>query len=93
MSLLRAEWQSTPENFVELVAAASADSGIYTRSAKLYCPFGGDRLRRFLGGLEDVAPTRSIRVCCVDMPPLEPPWLARVPLTSSRVHVYQSTRP
>jgi SAM-dependent methyltransferase len=57
----------------------------------LYCPFSGDRLRRFLHGLEDVARARRIRVCCVDMPPLEAPWLARVPSTSWQVDVYQST--
>jgi len=56
----------------------------------LYCPFGGDRLRRFLVGLEDVARTRRIRVCCVDMPPLEPLWLVRIPSTSPRIDVYQS---
>ena len=57
----------------------------------LYCPFGGDRLRRFFDALEDLARTRPIRVCCVDMPPLEPPWLTRLPSTSPRVDVYQST--
>ncbi len=57
----------------------------------LYCPFSGDRLRCFLDGLEDVARARRIRVCCVDMPPLEPLWLARAPSTSPRIDVYQST--
>jgi len=57
----------------------------------LYCPFSGARLRRFLDGLEDVARARPIRVCCVDMPPLDPPWLARIPSTSSRIDVYRST--
>jgi SAM-dependent methyltransferase len=57
----------------------------------LYCPFGGDRLQRFLDGLEDVARARRIRVCCVDMPPLERRWLARVPSTSPHIDVYQST--
>ncbi|MES1157511.1 MAG: hypothetical protein ABUL67_00300 [Haliangium ochraceum] len=56
----------------------------------LYCPFGGDRLRRFLAGLESVALTRPIRVCCVDMPPLDAPWLTRLPATSSRIDVYHS---
>jgi ubiquinone/menaquinone biosynthesis C-methylase UbiE len=56
----------------------------------LYCPFGGDRLRRFLTGLEDVARARPIRVCCVDMAPLEAPWLAPVPSTSPHVEVYRS---
>ncbi|HEY0466508.1 MAG TPA: methyltransferase domain-containing protein [Polyangiaceae bacterium] len=58
----------------------------------LYCPFGGARLRRFLDGLEEVAQVRPIRVCCVDMPPLESPWLARLASSSLRVDVYQSTR-
>jgi SAM-dependent methyltransferase len=56
----------------------------------LYCPFSGDRLRPFLDGLQDVARARPIRVCCVDMAPLERPWLARVPSTSSSVDVYRS---
>jgi SAM-dependent methyltransferase len=59
----------------------------------LYCPFSGDRLRRFLDGLEDVARTRPIRVCCVDMPALERPWLTRIPSASSSVDVYRSTLP
>jgi ubiquinone/menaquinone biosynthesis C-methylase UbiE len=59
----------------------------------LYCPFSGDRLQRFLEGLEEVARTRPIRVCCVDMPPLQCPWLARVDSTSACIDVYQSTHP
>lgn len=54
----------------------------------LYCPFGGARLERFLDGLEAVARARSIRVCCVDMPPLERPWLVRRPPTSLNLDVY-----
>jgi SAM-dependent methyltransferase len=57
----------------------------------LYCPFGLDRLRRFLDGLEDVARSRPIRVCCVDMPHLERPWLTRLPSSTLRVDVYRST--
>jgi SAM-dependent methyltransferase len=57
----------------------------------LYCPFSGQRLRCFLDGLEDLARARRIRVCCVDMPPLEPVWLARIPSTSPRIDLYQST--
>jgi SAM-dependent methyltransferase len=57
----------------------------------LYCPFGPSRLQRFLDGLEDIAHARTIRVCCVDMPPLEAPWLAPTQSTSSRVDVYRST--
>ena len=57
----------------------------------LYCPFSGGRLERFLDGLEDVARARPIRVCCVDMPPLQAPWLARIPSSSMSVDVYRST--
>jgi SAM-dependent methyltransferase len=57
----------------------------------LYCPFSDDRLRRFLDSLEDIARTRPIRLCCVDMPPLERPWLARAPSTSAHIDVYRST--
>ena len=56
----------------------------------LYCPFGGARLQHFLDGLEVVANTRPIRVCCVDMPPLEARWLVRAPSTSACVDVYRS---
>jgi len=56
----------------------------------LYCPFGGDRLQRFVDGLQDVALTRQIRVCCVDTPPLECRWSAQIPSTSPRIDVYQS---
>ncbi|HKO52454.1 MAG TPA: methyltransferase domain-containing protein [Polyangiaceae bacterium] len=59
----------------------------------LYCPFSGARLRAFLDGLEAVARARRIRVCCVDMAPLETRWLARIPSISPRIDVYQSTLP
>jgi len=54
----------------------------------LYCPFGGERLERFLDGLEDLARARPIRVCCIDMPPLERPWLVRRPPASLNIDVY-----
>lgn len=57
----------------------------------LYCPFSGERLERVLAGLEDVAHARSIRVCCVDMPRLDLPWLVRLPSSSSHIDVYRST--
>lgn len=57
----------------------------------LYCPFGADRLRRFLDVLEDLARFRQIRVCCVDMPALERPWLSRLPSSSTNIDVYEST--
>lgn len=56
----------------------------------LYCPFGGVRLGRFLEGLQDVARARKIRVCCVDMPPLEVAWLKRLPSSAPQIDLYRS---
>jgi predicted RNA methylase len=55
------------------------------------CPFGADRVRRVLDDLEAIARTRPIRICCVHMPPLERPWLVRVPSTSVDLDVYRSS--
>lgn len=57
----------------------------------LYCPFSGVYLQRFLDGLESIARTRQIRVCCVGMPALKRPWLTRLPSTSVELDIYQST--
>ena len=56
----------------------------------LYCPFGGPRLARVLDDLEGIARKREIRVCCVDMPALERPWLAPVASGSPELCVYRS---
>lgn len=55
------------------------------------CPFSGDRMRRALDDLEDIARTRQIRVCCVHMPHLERPWLVRTPSTLVELDVYRTT--
>jgi len=54
-----------------------------------YCPFSGCRLEHVVDDLEDIARTRRIRICCVDMPLPPRPWLA---LSSSSVDlaVYRS---
>jgi hypothetical protein len=41
----------------------------------LYCPFSGDRLVHALGELEAIGRTRSIRLCCLDVPLPACPWL------------------
>lgn len=56
----------------------------------LYCPFNGELLERFLDGLENVARTREVRVCCVDMAPLERPWLHNLGSTSPQIDLYRS---
>ncbi len=87
----RADWLGLSRmRFLEGDAADSVGLVAIGTVFFLYCPFSGDRLRRFLDGLEDVARARPIRVCCVDMPALERPWLARMPSTSSSVDIYRS---
>ena len=40
-----------------------------------YCPFSGERLETVLGQLREIAETRPIRVCTVDLPLPPLPWL------------------
>jgi SAM-dependent methyltransferase len=90
----RAAWLNLPRTrFVEGDAADLVRCVPVGTVFFLYCPFGGERLQRVLAGLEDIARTRQIRVCCVDMPLLERRWLARIPSTPVNLHVYRSTLP
>ncbi len=54
----------------------------------LYCPFSGERLTKVLGGLESLARTRPIRVCCVDLPLPPCEWLVleSVPRAGLEIH-------
>lgn len=56
----------------------------------LYCPFGGQRLVRLLLELERQARARRIRMSCIDMPPLDVPWLRSVCATHHSVRTYES---
>jgi hypothetical protein len=58
----------------------------------LYCPFSGVRLEKLLDDLEPIARTRTIRVCCVDLPLPPRPWLSTLALGRD-VGVYVSTPP
>ena len=58
----------------------------------LYCPFGGHRLASVLGGLEAIARTRTIRVCCVDLPLPRCRWLVPLePEGAGDVAIHRST--
>lgn len=88
----RADWMSL--NRMRFLQGDAAEMVRFIPTATvffLYCPFGASRVQRFFEGLKDIAHARTIRVCCVDMPPLQAPWLAPTPSTSSRVDVYRST--
>jgi SAM-dependent methyltransferase len=59
----------------------------------LYCPFGGERLERVLRGLQSLAQTHPLRVCCVDLPLRERAWLTPVASAPGGVTVYRSAPP
>ena len=56
----------------------------------LYCPFSGDRLAALLATLATVARTRTIRVCCVDLPLPPCAWLTPTPHPSPDLAIYRS---
>ena len=58
----------------------------------LYCPFGGERLEQFLVQLEPLARTRTLRVCCVDLPLPTRAWLTPDPVQLGDLVVYRSAR-
>jgi SAM-dependent methyltransferase len=62
----------------------------------LYCPFSGERLVRVLADLEQIARTREIRVCCLDLPLPPCSWLEFDPPLAGDLAIYRSissTRP
>lgn len=56
-----------------------------------YCPFSGDRLAKVLGDLEVIARTRTIRVCCLDLPLPPCPWLTLESPLGGDLAIYRST--
>jgi SAM-dependent methyltransferase len=59
----------------------------------LNCPFSGARLAKVIAGLEPIARTRAIRVCCVDLTIPPCPWLVQDPPCAPDLAVYRSTPP
>jgi SAM-dependent methyltransferase len=57
----------------------------------LYCPFSGIRLAKVIADLEPIARTRTIRVCCLDLPLPRCSWLALEPQLSADLAIYRST--
>jgi SAM-dependent methyltransferase len=56
----------------------------------LYCPFSGERLDKVLTDLRAMARTRTIRICCVDLPLPPYPWLEPEPRLSEDFVIYRS---
>jgi SAM-dependent methyltransferase len=42
-----------------------------------YCPFGGERLMRVMEDVRPLAQVRPLRLCFIEMPPPELPWMTR----------------
>ncbi|MEZ4295149.1 MAG: class I SAM-dependent methyltransferase [Polyangiaceae bacterium] len=55
----------------------------------LYCPFSGPRLDAWLTALEPLARARPLRICTVDLPLPERPWLTRTAI-SADLEVYRT---
>lgn len=68
----------------ELVAAT--EGSVYF----LYCPFGGARLDKVLDDLEQVARTRPILICCVDLPLPPRGWLVEVVPATGGLAVFRA---
>jgi SAM-dependent methyltransferase len=56
----------------------------------LYCPFSGERLAKVMTDLESIARTRTVRVCCVDLPLPPCAWLSPEPRLSGDLAIYRS---
>lgn len=56
-----------------------------------YCPFSGDRLVKVLGDLEVIARTRTIRVCCLDLPLPPCPWLTLESQLAGDLAIHRTT--
>jgi SAM-dependent methyltransferase len=56
----------------------------------LYCPFSGDRLDRFLARLEPIGRTRTIHLCCVDLPLPPRDWLTLASAPSPQLAIWRS---
>lgn len=77
-------------SFVEGDAATLASDVAAGTVFFLYCPFGGERLARLVDGLEPIARTRPICLCCVDAPLPLRPWLVADPPRSGDLTVHRS---
>ena len=55
-----------------------------------YCPFSGARLAKVLDDLEPIARTRTLRLCCVNLPLPPRRWLTRKPSGGEDLVVYKT---
>jgi SAM-dependent methyltransferase len=95
-SLVHASRELTKRLGTEQVSVVEGDAALTTGLMLigtvffLYCPFSGERLTKVLADLESIARTRRIRVCCLDLPLPECPWLALFSQPSPGLAIYLS---
>lgn len=57
----------------------------------LYCPFGGERVKTLLSALELIARTKTLTICCVDLPLPPCSWLLSEPSVGPDLAIHRST--
>lgn len=75
---------------VEGDAALTAGLAMIGSVFFLNCPFSGARLAKVLAELEAIARTKPVRVCCLDLPLPDCPWLALSAQPSAGLAIYRS---
>ena len=78
--------------FVEADAAEPPSPAAAGTVFFLYCPFGGERLARFLAWLEPIARARAARLACVDLPLPPLTWLELVAPPDRDLSVFRGRR-
>jgi SAM-dependent methyltransferase len=80
-------------SFIEGDAAALGGSLTAGSVFFFNCPFSGARLAKVLDGLEHVARTKALRVCCVTLPLPPRPWLTPGSEGDGDLVIYRSPPP
>lgn len=96
-SFVEASWALAKRLRLERFGVIHGDAALLARYLLigtvffLNCPFGGERLGSVLAALEEIARTRRIRVCTLDLPLPPCAWLNAVPGFEGALQAFEST--